>query len=285
MTAGLVSIDLGNLSEPATVLIERVSDAVGGIARPWQTRRVASAEADAQIILAEADVKATDIRRRAALRFVEEETRNQANIESITYQAIPHLSEDSNPGNVEDDFLRNFFDKCRLVSDEQMQDIWARILAGEANNPGKFSRKTINILEDMDNGDAELFSKLCCFVWRIHDTMTLLIADRMEIFERNGINVTSLADVESLGLIQTATFPYSLTNLPKQVFASYFERTVEITLKADAPADLEVGTVLLTRAGRQIGPMCQRKPIEDFFEVMCEKWEKDQRIESVRVLQ
>lgn len=45
-------IDLGKLAEPATKLIEKVSDAVGGIAKPWQIKRVASAEAAAAKIAA-----------------------------------------------------------------------------------------------------------------------------------------------------------------------------------------------------------------------------------------
>ncbi len=35
--------NIGELSKPATVLIEKVSDAIGGIFRPWQIRRVALA--------------------------------------------------------------------------------------------------------------------------------------------------------------------------------------------------------------------------------------------------
>ena len=42
-------INLGDLSKPATVLIERVSDAVGGIAKPWQIKRIAKAETKADL--------------------------------------------------------------------------------------------------------------------------------------------------------------------------------------------------------------------------------------------
>ena len=127
MAAGLVKFDLGRLAKPATVLVERVSDAVGGIAKPWQLRRVANAEAD---------VKITDRQQRAARRFIEEETKNQINIECITHQTIPHLNEDSQPEKIEEDFLRNFFDKCCIVSDEQMQDIWG---ADATPQPSRYS--------------------------------------------------------------------------------------------------------------------------------------------------
>ena len=34
---------------------------------------------------------------------------------------------------MEEDWIANFFDKCRIVSDSEMQSLWARVLAGEAN--------------------------------------------------------------------------------------------------------------------------------------------------------
>src|SRR5665811_737521 len=86
---------LGTLSKPATTLIEKVSDAVGGIAKPWQINRVAKAEAEADIIRANARVEISEIEQRALLRMVREEGKKQENIESITAQAVPLLSSDS----------------------------------------------------------------------------------------------------------------------------------------------------------------------------------------------
>lgn len=78
MSGGL--INLGELSKPATVLIERVSDAVGGLAKPWQIKRVASAEAEAEKIKALAQVEITDIQQRALVRMIREEgTRDERN--------------------------------------------------------------------------------------------------------------------------------------------------------------------------------------------------------------
>ena len=35
--------NLGDLTKPATVLVEKISDAVGGLFKPWQIVRVANA--------------------------------------------------------------------------------------------------------------------------------------------------------------------------------------------------------------------------------------------------
>jgi len=66
-------ISLGDLSKPATILIEKISDAVGGIAKPWQTVRVAKAEAKADLIRAESRIEISEIERRALARIVREE--------------------------------------------------------------------------------------------------------------------------------------------------------------------------------------------------------------------
>ena len=165
----------GGLTKPATVLVEKISDAVGGFAKPYQIERVAKAEAKAALIRTEAEIEIEALRLRAFGRFAEEQTRHQLNMESITGKAILHLGDDASPEDMENDWLANFFDKCRNVSEEDMQDLWARVLAGEANNPGRFSRKTINILSDMERKYAKLFQDICRYRFSISGTDRLLI--------------------------------------------------------------------------------------------------------------
>ena len=141
-------INFGELSKPATVLIEKVSNAVGGIFKPWHIVRVAEAEAKAKQIREVAQIRVTALHRRAIHRFLEEEGKRQSNIEKITQKALTFLEEHSSPQNIEDDWITNFFDKCRIVSNEDMQQLWSRVLAGEANAPGAFSKRTVNLFAD-----------------------------------------------------------------------------------------------------------------------------------------
>ena len=46
-----------------------------------------------------------------------------------------------------------------------MQELWARLLAGEASGPGTFSKHTVNLLADLDPIDARMFSQVCDFGW------------------------------------------------------------------------------------------------------------------------
>ena len=50
---------------------------------------------------------------------------------------------------------------------DEMQSLWARVLATEANAPGALSKRAVNVLSDFDKSDAELFTRLCGFSWVI----------------------------------------------------------------------------------------------------------------------
>ena len=208
-------VNLGNLSKPVSTFIEKISDAVTGIAKPWQIRRVAlaeadeirtlgKAEADAALTAAETEFQITDRHRAAFFRLIEEEAVKQSIMQNIVLKAIPNVdSDNARPEDMEDDWIRNFFDKCRIVSDEEMQNLWSRLLAGEANSPGSFSRKTVNLLADLDKRDAELFQNLCRFKWVVLGRMEPFVFDpQHEIYNRYGITFDSLAQLETLGLIR-----------------------------------------------------------------------------------
>ena len=284
MAGELIAGAVAGLTKPATVLIEKVSDAVGGVAKPWQIQRVAKAEAERALTIAQLEIDVTDLHRRAALRWVQEETKNQVNIESIRDQASPHLNKDAELGKIEDDFLRNFFEKCRIVSDEQMQDIWARILAGEANNPGAFSRKTINVLSDMEKSDAELFAAMCSHSWQFPKGLHLFVSPREKFFKERGMHLASLFHLESIGLLITDSSGFRFDLEQSTVRVAYFERSLEMTLAPSAMGYLRSGEVMLTAAGKELASICEISPIEGFFEFMCDKWREDPDIESVRML-
>lgn len=87
---------------------------------------------------------------------------------------MPGIDEKAQPEKIEDDWITNYFDKCRLVSDEQMQNLWSKVLTGEANSPGKFSKRTVNLLASLDKTDAELFQKICSFAWIVRNVNRFL---------------------------------------------------------------------------------------------------------------
>lgn len=268
-------VNLGELSKPATVLIEKISDAVGGVFKPYQIVRVAKAEAEAEKIRADSEIVVQDIHRRAMHRFLEEEAKKQKNIEDITQKALPNLNDDAKSENVENDWITNFFDKCRLISDSEMQGLWSRVLSGEANSPGSYSKRTINFLSSLDKDDAGLFTKLCKFGWMIDNVTPLIYDVQNDIYNKHEINFVTLSHLESIGLIQFNSLTgFRRLGIPKKVTLLYYDQPTLLEFQKESDNELNVGNVLLTQIGQELAPICGASPDQEFYEYICDKWKK-----------
>ncbi len=272
-------IDLSELSKPAVVLVEKISEGIGGIAAPWQIERVAKAKIEAAHSAAEiarieahSEIEVADLRQRAEQRRIEEDTRHQKNMEDITAKAIPHLNEDAKPDAMEDDWVTNFFDKSRIVSDSEMQSLWSRVLAGEANVPGTYSKRTVNLLSDLDKSDAELFTKLCGFGWMIGDVVPLVFDIRAEIYNRHGINLSTLSHLESIGLVRVDNPGFQRSDLPKKCVVHYYDEPLSLEMPNDANNVLSLGHVFLTKIGQELAPICRSTPVDGFYEYVRDQW-------------
>ena len=275
MSDGFSIIKIDDISKPATVLIEKISSAVGGYFKPYQIRRVAQAEAEADKIKAEAKIEITDLHRRALTRFIAEEAKKQDNIENITEKSIPLLSNSSTPQDMEDDWITNFFDKCRIVSDKEMQALWAKVLAGEANVPGTYSKRTVNLLGSLDKTDAQLFTPLCGFVWAFGGLTPLIYDEQASIYTDQGVNFDTLYHLDDIGMISFEPISgFKRLNLPQHVVVRYYGTPLTIEFKNPENNELNIGKSLFTKTGEQLARICGAKPIDGFYDYVIENWVK-----------
>lgn len=266
-------ISLGDLAKPADTLIKKISNAVGILYEPRHIRKVAEAKADAALTEARSKIEITEIHKRAAHRWIDEEAQRQKNMEGITAKALPQLNENAKPDSIENDWILNFFDKCRIVSDNEMQDLWSRVLAGEANAPGTYSKRTVNFLSDLDKTEAELFTKLCGFGLYIGAVVPLVFDFQVEIYNRYGINFNALSHLENIGLVQfDGIAGFARQELPKRFTVFYYGRKLVLEMPKDIGNTLEIGKVLLTKIGQELAPICGSQPVEGFFEYVNNRW-------------
>ncbi len=268
----------GFLTVNGAKLIDNISSAVGGFWEPFQIVRLAKAHAKEQeikaiakgavdIIKEESKLAISEFQQRTAKRFFEEEQKKQLNMENIRDQAIPLLGENADPDKVEDDWMANFFDKCRITSDGEMQKVWAKILAGEATTAGTYSKKTVNILADLDKSDAIKFQQFCGLTWVIGDLTPMILNLGDDILKNHGIVFELLAHLESLGLIQLNLLGgYAREQLPRRFQITYFGQAIFLSFNKEDGNVVQTGKVLLTAAGRQLAKICNASRIEGFYE-------------------
>jgi hypothetical protein len=158
-----------------------------------------------------------------------------------------------------------------------MQQLWSQVLAGEANSPGSFSRRTVNLLSDLEQRDAEMFASLCGFGWTYQDLSPLLIPlvfdVRDPIYSERGMFYSNASHLESFGLVKfDVSNGFTLRNQPKQIALSYFGSTVKLTLPSEEMDYFQLGEVILTHAGQDLARICAPQRVEGFFEYVVKRW-------------
>lgn len=259
------------LAKPATRLVEKVSDALGVLYQPAHLRRIGKAKADVALMEAMFKMEITDLEKRAALRWKHEQVVHQKNIEKILRQALPQITDGANPDGVDDDWISNLLTKCRLVSREEMQTLWSRILAEEVNMPGSFSKRTVNALADLDRQEAELFTNLCGYVCNIEDYMPVVLEPSDEIYVASGIHHGTIRYLDSAGLIDYGGVSHTGISLQRGDTVSYFGKVL-VVKDPGGKFGLNAGVVNFTTVGRELFPISGSKPVNGFLEYLQQKW-------------
>ncbi|MDC3221584.1 DUF2806 domain-containing protein, partial [Gammaproteobacteria bacterium] len=215
----------------------------------------------------------SELKNRAAHRVMHEETTKQANIENIARKAIPHLTANTKPEEIELDWLRNFFDKCKNISNEEMQEHWSRILSGEANNPGSISKKTIETFYLMEQKDALLYTKMLSYAWKFDSEHVVMIDDlQNNVFVKNDINFSTLTHLKDMGLIKVDSFIKNILNeFPKKINISYYNNAVGLEFTQEHDNTLNVGNVMLTKDGLELANIVNGKMDTEYFAYMKNK--------------
>ena len=168
-------------------LIDYVASGIGSIAgsylAPWKAGQEAKsklivAEGDANILTLQAEAQAqargmlisqdTNVTGELTIasaveqRIQFQEQKRQVNIKSVVQQAADQLGDievtDSEPDH---DWTARFFNEVQDVSSDEIQSLWAKVLAGEVQHPGSTSTRTLGILKNLDRNTAQLFRKFC----------------------------------------------------------------------------------------------------------------------------
>lgn len=112
------------------------------------------------------------------------------------YSQMPH-GDDVKEHNF--DWYVRFYENVGNISDETMQELWAKILAGEINKPHSYSLMTLDALKNIGQQEAELFSKIlqsCIF-----DANGGFLPNYRGYLDENGIIYSEIMYLNEHGLI------------------------------------------------------------------------------------
>ncbi|WP_413998576.1 DUF2806 domain-containing protein [Flavobacterium sp. W1B] len=199
--------------KPLEKLLEVIQSGVGTLYRPRAIRKEADAKAYEIAVISKAkaiaNVESTlidlELTERIQNRIIYQETRKQFNIDNIVEVAADQLNVENEVSDekVESDWITRFFNIAQDISDEDMQKLWGRILAGEIKQPKSFSLRAIELLKNLSKEEAEIFTKICQLKI-ISSTNTFIPnLDRDSLINKFNIKYLDILLLAELGLISS----------------------------------------------------------------------------------
>lgn len=158
--------DIDKIQEMADDIIEKTGNVLEWFNQPKEEARGYLTD------LIKKDTEITAQEKAALIYNSRKFTREYANSKRIYEQAKSHFNPHIQGNKIDDDWLHFFFDKAEKVSNESMQIIWAKLLAGEFDKQGSISRKLIHIISIMDVHSARSFQTFCLYVFERYGLMT-----------------------------------------------------------------------------------------------------------------
>lgn len=140
-------------------------------------------------------------------RLISDAVRREINTAGSIIYAEQALCEDASNApeeNINDDWLYRWRDYTGEVSDDDLQKIWGRLLAGEVKNPGTYSLRTLDFLRSLSQAEAVLIEKMVGvvvngFIWRPIDNLFPVEFRELLVLQELGI----IIGADSIGLEYT----------------------------------------------------------------------------------
>lgn len=162
--------DLLGLEEPICKVIDCFKDGVSGLLAPWQYRRMEKAKIEMKESQSLSEqkllVKETLIKGLIEQAQTNRDRRLLDNLGNIYSQAVMELANGMQmpATNVNSDWSARFFDYSKDCSDQDVQILWSKILAGEIREPGSYYKRTLTVLHNLEKFEAEWFVKMKPFI-------------------------------------------------------------------------------------------------------------------------
>ena len=181
-------------------------------------------------------------------------------------------------GCLEFDWLIRYYEAVGNISDDNMQDLWAKILAGEINNPSTYSLRTIDTLRNMRKCDVELFTHVCRCSFEFYDHK-LFLPHYQGYMDAVEISYSDVMKLSELGLIFDNAMLRMEFELPEEPAILSVNRDLVLTVCASEIKNKE-GSVFefpFTQVGVELATLVGDMPADKDFILWGKEIAKDKK--------
>lgn len=169
------------------------------------------------------------------------------------------------------EWFDRFFDAASMVSDEEMQTIWAKILSEEAEEKGKYSFRFIESMKLLSQNEAETFARLSKLVLTEPDGNLYIYApsdSQLEVYEEFGINDFDFLLMEECGLINMGVTQNHDIELSVETCNGFYNGNLFVRFYSETLSDemvFKFESYPLTRFGQQIYNLIEDTSCKEFI--------------------
>lgn len=201
-----VSINTNGIAKLGELICNATGITAAGI------KKNADAECYKRLLMAKAEKTIKQGDDNAIDRFIYAQAHKKLdNILQVSQKAFNEFTEQEEVSSekVDQDWATRFFNIVEDISDEEMQNLWAKILAGEIKQPKSYSLRTLEVLRNLSKEEAEAFIRnapyciddyLCAEKKFIKDIDYLLLVDAGLIAPHGDLAINIKANKEDENL-------------------------------------------------------------------------------------
>ncbi len=145
------------------------------------------------------DITNTDqLIQRSNLRLQYQQAKKEHNIESVIGKTILELGDKTvdTTEEIDEDWFTRFFKTVEDISDEQVQTLWARILAGEVLKPRTYTYRFLTVLKNISKNELDIVLRFAPFV------IGGIALNEQSLLIKYNIDYQSISLLEDMGLLK-----------------------------------------------------------------------------------
>lgn len=210
-----------------------------------------------------------------------QEGKKQLNIESVTAFAADELRNEQSVTDepLDEDWKTRFFNIAEDISNEEMQSLWGRILAGEIKQPKSYSLRTLELLKNLSKDEAEVFTKFAQLKINSGDRNIVYNQDNgMFLKSEFGITFSDRLLLTELGLIaseKNLEFSLEPTETNKQTNILNYGRKGIVLYRNEQVPKQGIEVLLFTKTGAELSTLIEQTFNLNYIEKICSSFKHE----------
>lgn len=185
--------------------------------------------------------------------------------EHIDLEKLEKEQEDSiSSKDVSEDWMMRFFNSVQDISDEKMQLLWGKILAGEIKQPNSFSLRSLDAMTKISKDEAQLFEKLSSYIINFRGTYAILNND--DLNEKYSISYGQILALDECGIIDSSAMMSLTLGINEKATLEIVYDSQLLIASAKDERKIRIQIFKLTRIGMEIFKIISHCYNKEYFD-------------------